>query len=301
MGFSNERMRTGQLVNWFLLDGLELTPAGYPVTQALSLPFGVDHLIGFNELLTCKHPENAGVHFFLDDYQFERFWRMPERYLYALEKCPLVIGPDFSLYTDFPAPIQHWNHYRNQLLTAWLQHNGVCTIPTASWSDEDSFRWCFDGISKGGAVDKLAKPIGQETTLYRADHDDFLKRLKINNYQSMSDSQLRKALVGKTWTNDCLESTAYDSRDNPFWPQPGGRRSTGKHGQGGSVSGNREVLIRYHTAKSTRAAFIQPSQSEAVLAVGTHHKITGVRSTRTGPSHTLGSGKRVIELEIEVW
>ena len=52
MGFSNERMRTGQLVNWFLLDGLELTPAGYPVTQALSLPFGVDHLIGFNELLT---------------------------------------------------------------------------------------------------------------------------------------------------------------------------------------------------------------------------------------------------------
>lgn len=63
MGFSNERMRTGQLVNWFLLDGLELTPAGYPVTQALSLPFGVDHLIGFNELLTCKHPENAGVHF----------------------------------------------------------------------------------------------------------------------------------------------------------------------------------------------------------------------------------------------
>ena len=27
MGFSNERMRTGQLVNWFLLDGLE--PVSY--------------------------------------------------------------------------------------------------------------------------------------------------------------------------------------------------------------------------------------------------------------------------------
>lgn len=50
MGFSNERMRTGQLVNWFLLDGLELTPAGYPVTQALSLPFGVDHLIACEQL-----------------------------------------------------------------------------------------------------------------------------------------------------------------------------------------------------------------------------------------------------------
>lgn len=297
MGFSNERMRTGQLVNWFLLDGLELTPAGNPVTKALPLPFGVDHLIGFNELLTCKHPESAGVHFFLDDYQFERFWRQPQRYLDALAKCPLVLGPDFSLYTDFPAPIQHWNHYRNQLLTAWLQHNGVCAIPTASWSDEDSFRWCFDGISKGGAV--AVSTVG--CLVHKDASEGLLDGLKVNNYQSMSDSQLRKALVGKTWTNDCLESTAYDSRDNPFWPQPGGSRSAGKHGQGGSVSGNREILIRYHTAKSTRAAFIQPSQSEAVLAVGTHHKITGVRSTRTGPSYTYGSGKRVIELEIEVW
>lgn len=182
-----------------------------------------------------------------------------------------------------------------------MQSNGKALSQNANWAAANGLPLTKRQQAMMDAVDKLAKPIGQETTLYRADHDDFLKRLKVNNYQSMSDSQLRKALVGKTWTNDCLESTAYDSRDNPFWPQPGGRRSTGKHGQGGSVSGNREVLIRYHTAKSTRAAFIQPSQSEAVLAVGTHHKITGVRSTHTGPSHTLGSGKRVIELEIEVW
>lgn len=182
-----------------------------------------------------------------------------------------------------------------------MQSNGKALSQNANWAAANGLPLTKRQQAMMDAVDKLAKPIGQETTLYRADHDDFLKRLKINNYQRMSDSQLRKALVGKTWTNDCLESTAYDSRDNPFWPQPGGRRSTGKHGQGGSVSGNREVLIRYHTAKSTRAAFIQPSQSEAVLAVDTHHKITGVRSTRTGPSHTLGSGKRVIELEIEVW
>lgn len=139
MGFSNERMRTAQLAGWFLLDGLELTPAGNPITQPQELPFGVDHLIGFNELLTCKHPESAGVHFFLDDYQFERFWRQPQRYLAALAKCPLVIGPDFSLYTDFPAPLQRWNHYRNQLLTAYLQRQGICAIPAAGWADDASF------------------------------------------------------------------------------------------------------------------------------------------------------------------
>ena len=184
-----------------------------------------------------------------------------------------------------------------------MQSNGKGMSQNANWAAATGQPLTKQQQNMLNAVDKLAKPIGTETTLYRADHPDFLQRHcgLPANYSSMSDSQLRKALVGKTWTNDCLESTAYDSRDNPFWPQPGGRRSTGKHGQGGSVSGNREVLIRYHTAKSTRAAFIQPSQSEAVLAVGTHHKITGVRSTRTGPSHTLGSGKRVIELEIEVW
>lgn len=181
-----------------------------------------------------------------------------------------------------------------------MQSNGKALSQNANWAAANGLPLTKRQQAMMDAVDKLAKPIGQETTLYRADHDDFLKRLKVNNYQSMSDSQLRKALVGKTWTNECLESTAYDSRDNPFWPQPNGR-STGKSGQGGSVSGNREVLIRYHTAKSARAAFIQPSQSEAVLAVGTHHKITGVRSTRTGPSHTYLTGKRVIELEIEVW
>lgn len=41
MGFSNERMRTGQLVNWFLLDGLELTPSGRsPAAAAVQASMG---------------------------------------------------------------------------------------------------------------------------------------------------------------------------------------------------------------------------------------------------------------------
>lgn len=151
------------------------------------------------------------------------------------------------------------------------------------------------------ALDKLAKPVGTETTLYRADHDDFLQRIGVGNIQHMTNTQLRRALVGKAWTNNAPESTAYDSRENPFWPQPGGSRSAGRHRQGGSVSGNREVLIRYHTGSGTRIAFIQPSQSEAVLPPGTQHRITGARWTKTGPAYTYGTGKRVLELEIEIW
>lgn len=151
------------------------------------------------------------------------------------------------------------------------------------------------------ALDQIARPIGTETTLYRADHDDFLHRLGVGSVQRMSNAQLRQALVGKRWTNNAPESTAYDSRENPFWPQPNGSRRAGKNRQGGSVSGNREVLIRYHTGSGTRVAFIQPAQAEAVLAVGTNHRITGARWTHTGPARTYGSGKRVLELEVEVW
>lgn len=184
-----------------------------------------------------------------------------------------------------------------------MQANGKALSQNANWAAATGQPLTKRQQAMLDAVDKLAKPIGAETTLYRADHTDFLERHcgLPANYSRMSDAQLRKTLVGKTWQNASLESTAYDSRNNPFWPQPGGARSTGSNRQGGIRSGNREVLIRYHTAKSTRAAFIQPSQSEAVLAIGTHHKITGVRSTRTGPSRAYLSGKKVIELEVEVW
>lgn len=183
-----------------------------------------------------------------------------------------------------------------------MQGNGKALSQNANWAAATGQPLTKRQQQMLDAVDKLAKPIGQETTLYRADHPDFLERNcgLPANYSSMSDAQIRKTLVGKIWTSTSLESTAYDSRNNPFWPQPNGC-GTGTHGQGGIRSGNREILIRYHTAKSTRAAFIQPSQSEAVLAVGTHHKITGVRSTRLGPSKTHLSGKKVLELEIEVW
>lgn len=184
-----------------------------------------------------------------------------------------------------------------------MQANGKGMSQNANWAAATGQPLTQQQKNMLNAVDKLARPIGAETTLYRADHPDFLERHcgLPKNYSSMSDSQLRSLLVGKTWKNTSLESTAYDSRNNPFWPQPGGARGTGKSGQGGIRSGNREVLIRYHTAKTVRAAFIQPSQSEAVLAVGTNHKITQVRTTRTGPTRTNLSGKKVLEVVIEVW
>lgn len=77
------------------------------------------------------HDFGCFVHFFEDDFRFERIWNDPRKYLPKLSKFEGVIMPDFSTCFDFPKPLKMWNAYRNQLLGAWFQQNGLVTIPNA--------------------------------------------------------------------------------------------------------------------------------------------------------------------------
>lgn len=108
--------------------------------------------IGFNYASGCKDRENKGVHFFIDDYQFERLWRNIDRYVDMLTQFKYVCSPDFSVYTDFPKALQIYNHYRKHWIAAYLQGFGCNVIPTIAWSDKESFDWCFDGEPIGGTV-----------------------------------------------------------------------------------------------------------------------------------------------------
>lgn len=108
--------------------------------------------IGFNYAKSCKAPGDKGVHFFLDDYQFNRLWTSIDRYIPMLSKFRYVMTPDFSTYTDFPGAIQIYNHYRKHWVGAYLQEARINVIPTISWSTADSFEWCFDGEPVGGTV-----------------------------------------------------------------------------------------------------------------------------------------------------
>lgn len=109
-------------------------------------------LIGFNYAIGEKHPEDKIVHFYLDDYQFERVWNDPERYVPILRRFKAVLAPDFSMYMDFPKAVQIFNHYRKQWCAAYWQLEGIPVIPTIGWSDEESFSWCFDGVPKHSLV-----------------------------------------------------------------------------------------------------------------------------------------------------
>lgn len=116
---------------------------------------GVDHipsdLQGFNYVLN-KPDTSKGVHFFLDDYQFERIWQRPDFYIEKLTDFDCVLTPDFSLYLDMPIAMQVWNIYRSRLIGQIMQDYGITVIPTVSWSTKDSFDFCFDGLPKNATL-----------------------------------------------------------------------------------------------------------------------------------------------------
>ena len=108
-------------------------------------------LIGFNYAKE-KYSKCVGLHFYLDDYQFERVWNKPERYIEIFKKYGCILSPDFSLYTDMPEPMQIWNIYRSRFLGQYYQKQGIKVIPTISWANENTYKFCFRGIPKGSVV-----------------------------------------------------------------------------------------------------------------------------------------------------
>ena len=109
------------------------------------------NIIGFNYVLTAKNTD-AGVHFYLDDYQFERIWNSPQKYIARLKAFDCVFTPDFSLYADMPMSMKVWNIYRSRLIGQMMQDAGITVIPTLSWAEKETFGFCFDGLEQGGSV-----------------------------------------------------------------------------------------------------------------------------------------------------
>ena len=108
--------------------------------------------LGFNYAVGCKHPERYVLHFHLDDYQFERVWNDPNRYLPLLSKFKAVLAPDFSTYEDFPEAVQIFNTYRKMWCAAYWQEHGITVIPTLNWDTNPEHIWYFDGIPKNSLV-----------------------------------------------------------------------------------------------------------------------------------------------------
>lgn len=137
--------------------------------------------IDFNRAMSVDKRDGKGVHFFVDDYRFERVWHDWKRYGEALARFGACMTPDFSMYTDWPVAVQIWNHYRKHFIGAYIQTLGVRVYPTICWSDEKSYGWCFDGEPVGGcvAVSSVGTQRGKESRrLFLAGYEAMLERLK---------------------------------------------------------------------------------------------------------------------------
>lgn len=153
----------------------------YNIPVLKSAVYEVENWISFNFARGCDEPERHGIHFFIDDYQFMRLWTNPDAYLDKLGQFQAVCTPDFSTYTDFPKAIQIYNHYRKHWLGAYWQEHGIKVIPTISWSDEESFDWCFDGEPVGGMV--AVSSVGTQGSaraaqLFEAGYNEMKRRLQ---------------------------------------------------------------------------------------------------------------------------
>ena len=124
---------------------------GIPVLRPVQLDA---HLtwIRFNHALREPQRERYGVHFFIDDYLFQRAWHDPPRYALFLRSFPAVMTPDFSMFADYPRAVQIYNHWRKHQLGAYWQQTGMTVIPSIGWIGRDSYSWCFDGEPVGGTV-----------------------------------------------------------------------------------------------------------------------------------------------------
>ena len=140
---------------------LNLTYAEYGGTGKYDipemLPTNIENLDsiplqGFNFALKEKYPEKIGVHFFLHDYQFERVWKYPDRYVEVLKKFAFVLSPQFSVYNDMPFATKIFNLYRNYWCGRYWQEHGIKVIPSIVWGGDTNLEWCLDGVPKHSTI-----------------------------------------------------------------------------------------------------------------------------------------------------
>lgn len=146
----NERLRTDNAYNLPFVD-LSRCEGKYQMPMIEGEEHIPDSLIGFNYAMTSKD-KAAGVHFYVDDYQFERIWNEPEKYIDVLKAYDSVLTPDFSLYMDMPLSMKIWNTFRSRLIGQMCQNAGLTVIPTVSWAEKATFEFCFDGLPENSVL-----------------------------------------------------------------------------------------------------------------------------------------------------
>ena len=178
LDYGHERLRTDDAYNLRLVSRSDCGRDGMPrMKRCMAKPAD---MIGFNYAKSTPEADKADrcCHFFIDDYQFERVWARPAAYLECLRGFDCVLTPDFSLYLDMPDAMQRWNRYRSQALGHWWQEQGLRVVPTLSWAQPSSYRFCFKGIPKHSTVATSTVGVARDRDAQKVWHDGMREAMK---------------------------------------------------------------------------------------------------------------------------
>ncbi len=137
------------LRNEFETDGVW----GFPIIKKQELDLSSVELIACSD--TSKNDTSnlkKGVHFFVDDFRFESIYNHPERSLEKYGRYRFLLTPDNSLYSEMNAWRQIESVGHSRWVGAYWQSKGLTVIPTVSWAQPSSYRFCFSAIEKGSIV-----------------------------------------------------------------------------------------------------------------------------------------------------
>ena len=131
-------------------------------------------IMSFNRARALKQNPSIGVHFYVQDSFFNCVWNSPTKYVEMFKRFWGIISTDYSVYAEMTISEVMWNSFRNKLLAAWYQKQGVIVIPNVSWSRPWSYGFCFDGFPKNSIIAINSTGIG---------NDSFSIKLWIEGYQ----------------------------------------------------------------------------------------------------------------------
>ncbi len=121
-----------------------------PIVKAINCLIPKE-IVALYHIDRCK---NVGCipHFYTKDTRFESTWNFPRKSLGKIARYPMIISPDFSVYGELAFPQKLWNIFRNKVLAAWWQYNGLNVIPNVSWMHGKDYAMSFDGWPKHSVI-----------------------------------------------------------------------------------------------------------------------------------------------------
>ena len=176
--YGAERLKTDRAYNLDLVSRPDCGRDGFPKLPKADVRPA--ELQGFNYAKSTpnERKRGKGCHFFIDDYQFERLWNQPSAYLGALRGYDCVLTPDFSLYMDMPDAMQQWNRYRSAALGWYWAQNGITVVPTLSWAQPSSYKFCFKGIPKRSTVATSTVGVARDRDAQKVWHDGMREAMR---------------------------------------------------------------------------------------------------------------------------